>query len=441
MLAAVAAAVLSSGSAATAARVAPAKSDAHVTAARPTVNYGGVRTLVVDARPTTRAYVRFDVRRLRPLGFALTLRVYVRGGAGARLVVRRTSASWSEARITYRNAPALGSTVASKRLVRGWNSIAVPNALVSRNTIGLALTTARRAAISVASSEAPGRAPRLITVDEGPPSPPAPGTAKLIAAGDIASCSSAGDEATAALLDGLSGTIAALGDTVYESGTRAEYLACYTPSWGRHLERTRPAVGNHEYATGNAGAYFDYFQSRAGPRGLGYYSYDLGQWHIVVLNTSDANCLFVPCGVSSAQAVWLRNDLANNPRACTLAYWHHPMFSSNTFKTASAIRPFWDALHAARADVVLVGHAHHYERFAPQDPSGVRNDAAGIRQFIVGTGGRSLRPVNTVAANSEVRDSSTFGLLELTLRPTDYSWRFVPVRGGKLHDAGRASCH
>ena len=235
----------------------------------------------------------------------------------------------------------------------------------------------------------------------------------LLAAGDIASCASSGDEATAALLDSLGGTIAALGDIVYDSGTSQEFATCYHPSWGRHKSRTRPAVGNHEYVTPGGAGYFGYFGDAAGDPSKGYYSYELGSWHVVVLNS---NCAQVGCGVGSPQEQWLRADLAAHPTACTLAYWHHPRFSSsNVHGNHPELEPLWWALYEHGADIVLSGHDHNYERFAPQDSNGALDWDRGIRQFVVGTGGRSHYGFATTQPNSEVRNGDTFGVLRLRL--------------------------
>jgi hypothetical protein len=264
--------------------------------------------------------------------------------------------------------------------------------------------------------------------------------AVLLAAGDIASCASSGDEATAALLDTLPGTVATLGDTVYEDGTAAQFRDCYDPSWGRHKARTRPAVGNHDYQTPGAAAYFAYFGEAAGDPDKGYYSYDLGAWHVVVLNS---NCSQVGgCGPDSPQEQWLRADLAAHPTSCALAYWHHPRFSSGAqHGDHDNLEPFWRALYDAGADVVLVGHEHHYERFAPQDPSGNADAKRGIRQFVVGTGGKNHYRFDPPMPNSEVRNADTFGVLKLTLRANGYDWAFVPVAGATFTDAGSDACH
>jgi hypothetical protein len=262
----------------------------------------------------------------------------------------------------------------------------------------------------------------------------------LLAAGDIAACTSTGDEATAALLDGINGRVITLGDNVYDNGTAQEFANCYAPSWGRHKARTSPAVGNHEYGTPNAQGYFDYFGAAAGEAGKGYYSFGEGTWHVVVLNSM---CDQVGgCGPGSPQEQWLRADLAAHPNTCTLAYWHHPRFSSGDFhgndaRTAGLVQALYD--HGV--DLVLTGHDHHYERFAPLSPSGALDVARGLRHFVVGTGGRSLRTALSVQPWSEVRDWSAFGILKLTLRQDAYDWEFVPVAGESFTDSGSDVCH
>jgi hypothetical protein len=262
----------------------------------------------------------------------------------------------------------------------------------------------------------------------------------LVAVGDIASCSSDGDEATAALLDGLSGTIATLGDHAYRSGTPQEFADCYDPSWGRHKDRTRPAPGNHDYETSGAAGYFDYFGAAAGEPGKGYYSYDLGTWHIVVLNS---NCSQVGgCGEGTPQEQWLREDLAAHPATCTLAYWHHPLFSSGMEHGGNeSMQPVWQALYDAGADVVLAGHEHNYERFAPQDATGATDLERGIRQFVVGTGGKSLYEFGEALPASEVRNADAMGVLMLRLYATGYEWEFVSIAGALFEDTGTWPCH
>jgi acid phosphatase type 7 len=244
-----------------------------------------------------------------------------------------------------------------------------------------------------------------------------------VAAGDIASCRSSGDEATARLVARTPGTVAVLGDAVYESGTSEEFAQCY--SWGRFRSRTRAALGNHEYGSGSASAAIAYF----GVPSLGYYSYQLGAWHVVVLNT---NCRPAGgCGSASPQNDWLRRDLAAHPARCTLAYGHHPRWSSGLHGSDETIAPLWKTLAAGGVDVVLAGHDHHYERFAPVD---------GVRSFVVGTGGRSHYPVLRRLRASVSLNTRTYGVLRLTLRVDDYEWRFLPVAGATFADAGTARC-
>jgi hypothetical protein len=263
----------------------------------------------------------------------------------------------------------------------------------------------------------------------------------LVGAGDIAVCGSTHDDATAALLDGIDGTVFTLGDNAYPNGSSTDYANCYNPSWGRHKARTRPSPGNHEYNTANASGYFSYFGSAAGTQGQGYYSYDLGDWHIIVLN-SNTNCSTISCAAGSAQEQWLRQDLAANTKSCTLAYWHHPRFNSGAAHgNSTAVAPFWDALYEYNAEIVLNGHEHIYERFAPQTPNAVADPARGIREFVVGTGGASHYTFGTIKANSEVRNGTTDGVLKLTLRAGGYDWAFVPASGGTFTDSGSGTCH
>ena len=247
----------------------------------------------------------------------------------------------------------------------------------------------------------------------------------LIAAGDIASCGSTADEATGALIARIPGTVAVLGDAVYDRGTAEEFRDCY--SWAPFLGRTRAALGNHEYGTGTAAAAIELF----GLPPAGYYSYDLGSWHVVVLNS---NCEPAGgCEDGSPQQRWLAADLNRSGARCTLAYMHHPRFSSGLHGSDTTVAPLWRTLARGGADVALGGHDHHYERFAP---------FGGIRSFVVGTGGRSHYPVlrRLSRPQSVVVNDRTYGVLRLTLRPTGYDWRFMAVAGSRFRDAGSAGC-
>lgn len=258
----------------------------------------------------------------------------------------------------------------------------------------------------------------------------------LVGAGDIASCGLTSADATEALLATIPGTVFTLGDNAYESGTADEFARCYAPTWGKELARTRPALGNHDAATGKGAAYFAFFGAAAGEVGRGYYSYDAGAWHVIVLNSE---CWVTPCAVGSEQERWLRADLAGHPSRCTLAYWHHPYWSSGPHGNDRAMRPFVDALYAAGADLILNGHDHDYERFAPQDPDG-KPVSRGIREFVVGTGGASPYPFVTARPNSEKRITGVFGVLKLTLSPGAYTWSFIDA-GGAARDDGSGTCH
>jgi PKD repeat protein len=257
----------------------------------------------------------------------------------------------------------------------------------------------------------------------------------LVGAGDIADCAGPGDEATAALLDGIGGTVFVLGDNVYPNGSLQQYRDCYAHSWGRHASRTRPTPGNHEYNTAGGAGYYDYFGGIAGPRGAGYYSYDLGAWHVVVLNSN------IDRNAGSAQVRWLRADLAAHTSECTIAYWHHPRFSSSKHGDDASVGAFWDALYEAGVEIVLGGHDHVYERFAPQSPAARPDAQRGIRAFVVGTGGKAKYDFGKPRPNSEVRSTGTPGVLKFTLRPGSYDWEFVPVPGASFRDVGTGDCH
>jgi acid phosphatase type 7 len=264
----------------------------------------------------------------------------------------------------------------------------------------------------------------------------APWTHTLVGAGDIARCDSNNDEATARLVGRIPGTVFTLGDNVQVKGAASEFTNCYGPSWGRFKNRTRPAVGNHEYYTPGAGPYYWYFGAAAGAPGRGYYAYKRGSWLVVVLNS---NCDVVRCDANSAQVAWLRNVLAKNPARCTVAMFHHPLFSTNA--PTPWVRTFWNVLYRNRVDLILNGHAHSYERFAPQRPGGTRDTSRGIRQIVAGTGGAEpIKPFGARPKNSVVRNDQTRGVLKLTLRNGSYNWNFVPVAGKTFTDSGGAKC-
>ena len=279
----------------------------------------------------------------------------------------------------------------------------------------------------------------------------------IAAAGDIA-CSSTtptGSGSTARchqratsdlVVAGGVSAVLPLGDEQYQNATLSSFTKSYSPTWGRVKPITFPAAGNHEYKTPGAKGYFDYFNGAgfstgpAGDRDKGYYSFDVGTWHLIALNSGD-KCVPVACGKGSPQETWLRADLAAHPASCTLAFWHHPRFNSGHQGNSTAMQAIFQDLYDADADVVLGGHAHDYERFAPQNPAGKLDNARGIRQFVVGTGGAFFTALSTTKPNSQVRNASTYGVMFMTLHPNSYDWRFVPEAGKSFTDSGTQACH
>ena len=402
--------------------------DAYVTAAAPKRNFGRARILRAAARPSTKSYLQFNVAGIDAPVTSATLRLYARSGSKG-LAVRSTRSNWTERAIKFSNAPRAGSVLGRAKQVRArhWVSINVTHAVKGNGAVSFALT----GSATVASREAGSKRPQLI-VKATPPT--------LLAAGDVGYCGQPYDEATGALIKTIPGTVAALGDLAYEHGTAAEFAACYQPSWGAFKNRTRPAIGNHEYESDStASGYFGYWGSLAGSPGQGWYSYNLGAWHVIALNS---NCSFVGgCGPGSPQEAWLRADLTSHSAQCTLAYWHHPRWSGGQVTSDASVDMFWQDLFAANADVVLVGHAHNYQRFAPQNPVGGPDPARGIREFVVGTGGNpTLHPVAPIA-NTEVTNNDTWGVLRLTLRNSGYDWQFLRAAGGTFTDSGSQACH
>ena len=271
------------------------------------------------------------------------------------------------------------------------------------------------------------------------PSPPSSQSADdgvvLVGAGDIANCDMLGGaRATAALLDAIPGTVFTTGDHAYQTGSAKDFANCYEPTWGRHKKRTRPAIGNHDLVTDKGRAYFEYFGENAGPPGLGYYSYDLGAWHILSLNSA------APARKGSAQMKWLQEDLSAHKTDCLLAYWHISRFSSGGHGSDPIMGEVWRLLYEAGAEIVLSSHDHDYERFTPQDDKGKADPEHGIREFVVGTGGGGVYEFKKPAANSEVRSNTTYGVLKLTLKPGSYDWEFIPMAGQKFRDSGSGTC-
>jgi hypothetical protein len=440
------------------------EADAYVSAVDPGENFGRAPTLQMGASPVTRSYLRFDVQL--PAGAAVTgatLELYTTtiapsAGFWAYAVA---DDSWDEEAIAYAGAPAFGGRLgwSGGFATIGYKSVALPASYVSDGLVSVGATTSSTYIKSFSSREGANTPRLVVSYTTGTPSPspvpsaspsPAPpptsGDPVVKAAGDIAcepgrsvSSSACQQKATSDLLSGATAVLT-LGDNQYDDGSLSEFQQSFDASWGRFKDVMRPVPGNHEYQTSGAAGYFGYFGSRAAEPGKGWYSYDVGDWHLIALNTSNG-CGSVSCSAGSAQEQWLKQDLAANDNQCTLAYWHHPRFSSGSHGSTSGYSAFWQDLYAAGADIVLNGHDHDYERFAPQDPSGKLDSARGIRQFVVGTGGKSRYSIGSTVPNSEAHNSNTFGVLELTLHDDSYDWRFVPAAGGNFTDSGSESCH
>jgi hypothetical protein len=299
------------------------------------------------------------------------------------------------------------------------------------------------AACTGARTDTVGPSPSPIPGQPPPPPPPPSYVVTLVGAGDIADCSWQGGsnaEATAKLVDKIAGTVFTAGDNAYFNGSAEEFNNCYQPRWGRFKNRTYPSPGNHEYQPPSFGIpYFNYFGDRAGPRGAGFYSYDLGNWHIISLNSN------VAVGPGQEQYMWLQRDLEANKNTnlgkCNLAYWHHPLFTSGpSAGTSLSMRSIWSLLYDYGVDVVINGHDHLYERFPPQDVNG-RRDAFGIQEYIVGTGGAPLYDFSG-PSNSVYRNNRVYGVLKLTLR--DVGWDSVFIDAGTeamLDSSPNNLCH
>ncbi|HMJ00417.1 MAG TPA: metallophosphoesterase [Gaiellaceae bacterium] len=349
------------------------------------------------------------------------------------------------------NAAQDNNQVTGYTLYRNGNAIAT----LGPNTIGYAdtgLASSTTYSYKVDAFDGAGNRSGQSTSASGTTGAPASGDPVIATAGDIAcdpgdtrynggvgTSTACRQLATSNIL--FSSDLAAvlpLGDNQYEDATQWKFLQSYDASWGRVFNLTHPVPGNHEYLTQGAAGYYTYFSTLAGDPTKGYYSFDVGTWHIIALNSECAN--IGGCVANTPEEQWLRSDLAAHPNACTLAYWHRPRFSSGLHGNDDSFATWWTDLYNAHADIVLSGHDHDYERFAPQDPNQTPV-ADGIRAFVVGTGGQEHEALITQAANSQVRNNDTYGVLKLTLHPTSYDWQFVPEAGGTFTDSGTGACH
>jgi hypothetical protein len=449
--AAVAATAAVVGSPASAATTFTATADAYVESTSPSTNFGTAPKIRVDNDPVARTFLKFTVTGLtQPVTRAvLRIRTTSKGGSDTGGVWRPiTDTSWSETGVTWDNQPAIDGT---RKATLGpvtknkWYAIDVTSVVTGNGTYAFAGSSPSTDGAGFNSRESADGPQLVINAGTAPTPAPRPpqggpvivkvGDPVLVGAGDIAT-SGPGAKATAALLDRIPGTVFTAGDNVYVNGTLGEFTKYYLPTWGRHLARTKPAPGNHDYNTSGATGYYRFFGALAGDPLLGYYSYDLGDWHVLALNSNIAR------GAGSAQEKWLRADLAASTKPCTVAYWHHPRFTSGAGHPPDrSVAALVQALYDYNAEIVIAGHDHNYERFAPQNPSGQADPARGIRHFVVGTGGASHSGFTTPIPNSEVRNGNTFGVLKLTLHTNGYDWQFVPEAGRSFTDSGQGTCH
>jgi acid phosphatase type 7 len=444
-----------------------AAEDTYTSQGNAAATHGSYGSLTVNGAPgERRAYVKFTVTGVPPGSTQLTavLRLWVSRSSPASFTARAVPASWSESTLTWNNQPTLGAVVASVTGVTAgqYREFNVSSLITGNGTFALAVTGSSTQA-RFTSTESTSGAPPELAVAWTPPTDPPPGgdDPVVAAAGDIAcappatrtSSSCHHRETSNLLVAGDYDAVLPLGDVQYECGQASAYQSVYDPTWGRVKARSHPAAGDNEYesdtcSTPGASGYFTYFGGAASPDQLGclsacrgYYSYDLGSWHVVVLNTNCSEPGVGGCGSTSPQGRWLAADLAAHPNQCILAYWHLPRWNESG-GTSSTSSYFVSALYNAGAEVILSGNNHFYARSAPQNPSGAADPANGIRQFIVGTGGKSLHGLSrNPDPQVEARQDNTYGILELTLHPASYSWRFVPEAGRTFTDSGTQSCH
>jgi len=339
-----------------------------------------------------------------------------------RVAVAPVAANLEVGRTVQLRAVVLGARRDTLRTGVRWTSSDTAKARVSATGLVLARDTG---AVTIVATAGRVRGTARLTLRP----------AVLVGAGDIGQCDLPGAAQTGRLLDAIAGTVFTAGDNAYPNGTSGQFATCYDPAWGRHKARTRPIPGNHDYRVPGAASYFDYFGPAAGDRARGYYAYDLGGWRVYALNSNVAE------DAGSEQETWLRADLAAQPTRCAIAYWHHARFSSGPHGTSTRTAALYQALYDAGADVVVVGHDHTYERFAPQAPDGRAEAARGLREFVVGTGGGGLYDFRDPQPNSEFRYNAGYGVLKLTLYPRGFTWQFLGVGDVRVLDSGTGACH
>lgn len=427
-----------------------ADADTMIESDSPDTNFGTEPTLEIEQEEVDvrRALVGFEVTGI-PEGAtvaAATLQLFQIDSSPEGALVSLVDGDWTETETTWSTAPPVGAPITplAGGLGGAMVELDVTSAVTGNGRVSFYLSTESDDGLEFESREGVGQSPPTLVItlsDSGEPG--SAGGTVLVGAGDIAGCTSDGDEITAALLDQVvseadDAVVFTAGDNAYEEGSEQNFAECYDPSWGRHREITRPAVGSREYRTPGAAPYFAYFGEAAGDPALGYYSYNLGGWHIIVVNS---NCTEIGgCEAGSPQEQWVREDLAAHSTACTLAYWHQPLFSSRSGGTNPEMLPIFQALDDADADVVISGNDHFYERFLPQEPDG-GEDEDGIVQFTAGTGGRSLDEFLGPSPNSATRYNESFGVLALSLYAGGYDFDFVTPAGTPFTDRGSGTCH
>jgi hypothetical protein len=450
--------------------VIPIDADARVERDHPNTNYGGDPELRVDGGATAAvSYLRFAVNGVDGEVRRATLRVYALGDTAAGPTVATADSDWSEAGITWANRPMPASTSvqgATDLVADSWAEYDVTGLVAPNTVVTFVLATPATDGVRFSSREGSKPAELVISVagattaDTPTPTTGTPGAAAsdpvVVAAGDIAcdpangafnhgngTASSCRQKYTAQLVQQIApDAVLGLGDFQYEKGTLANYRASYDLSWGAFKDITYPTAGpTHD--TEGRGDYYAYWGKRAGPSpDQTWYSFDLGAWHIISLNANCSVDIVGGCDPGSREYEWLKADLAASTASCTLAFWHQPRYSSGERHGDDAESdPFWDLLYQSGADIVLSGHDHDYERFAPMDSAGRRDDGYGIREIVVGTGGKFLYGFGAIRPNSEIRNGDTFGVLKLTLHEKSYDWAFVPEESDGFTDSGTADCH
>lgn len=415
-----------------------AGADAWVEEANPDESHGDGEELRSDGEDdSAESLVRFDLSGIQGSVQQAVLRVYATSGSRNGPIVYPADSEWIESDVTWETRPARqGGALDNKDNIDGdtWVEYDVTSAVTGDGTFSFVFVADSGDAVVFSSRE--GNNPPELVITLGSPVTPTPEPSLqasaqiLVGTGDISTCDNDNDELTAQLLDTIPGTVFTTGDNAYPDGTYRQFMECYDPTWGRHKDRTRPVPGNHDYDTEDAAGYFQYFENIPS-----YYAYDLGSWRIYALNSE------IDVSEGSEQVQWLREDLRSNPRQCVLAYWHEPRWSSGaSHGNSRSMQTLWATMVEAGAELVLNGHEHSYERFAPMNARG-RPDPQGVREIVIGTGGRSFYRFDRPLPASEVRDNTSFGVLKLTLYDGGYDWEFIPAAGSTFTDRGSGECH